>query len=274
MLSLIREGTILFRDSPKKLSYCQTFKPSVYSSQETSMHIEKIKQKTVVEQVMEKIKDLIVSDQYHPGDKLPTEQKLAEMFGIGRSSIREAIKIFNYLGVLESKAAKGTFLSESANISSEALSWSILLGKDEMDSLIHTRGALELWSMINLTTLYGEEKEKVEPFIEQLEGEIEKMRRGLENKSNVELTEADYNFHSIIINSNNNEIFTTIYRTLKSFMYKEIEKAHEGFENQENLVRDHEVIVDAIKTGDEVKAMKAFHTHIENTKNLIANRIN
>ena len=80
----------------------------------------KIRQKTVVEQVMEQIKELIASGKYKPGDKLPTEHELAEKFGIGRSSIREAIKIFNYLGVLKSKAAKGTFLSDRGNISAEA----------------------------------------------------------------------------------------------------------------------------------------------------------
>lgn len=233
------------------------------------MKIEKIRQKTVVGQVMEKMKDLIASGRYKPGDKLPTEQELAEMFGIGRSSIREAIKIFNYLGVLESKAAKGTFLTESARISAEALSWSILLGREEMNNLIHVRGALELWSMINLTALYRENRGKAEPYIEELEEQIEQMRRGLELRSGDILAEADYQFHNIIIHSNENEIFDTIYKTLKSFMYEEIGLAHRGFENPENLVRDHLQIVDAIRTGDTAVAMQTFNTHIQNTKDLI-----
>lgn len=52
---------------------------------------EQIQQKTVVAQAMEKIRELITSGFYKPGDKIPTEQELAEHFGIGRSSIREAI---------------------------------------------------------------------------------------------------------------------------------------------------------------------------------------
>ena len=56
------------------------------------------------------------------------------MFGVGRSSIREAIKIFNYLGIMESKAALGTFISERSNISREALTWALLLGKETRDT--------------------------------------------------------------------------------------------------------------------------------------------
>ena len=218
---------------------------------------------------MEKIKDLIASGRYQPGDKIPTEQELAEMFGIGRSSIREAIKIFNYLGVLESKAAKGTFLSESAKISAEALSWSILLGRDEMNNLIHTRGALELWSIITLTARYRDDKENAEIFVRQLEEEIENMRKGLKLESSDILAKADYNFHSIIINSTENEVFETIYKTLKNFMYEEIGRAHRGFEDPDNLIRDHQQIVDAIRTGDTTTAMQTFNTHIDNIKELI-----
>ena len=68
---------------------------------------------------MEKIKELIASGEYTTGGRLPTEQEMAERFGVGRSSIREAIKTFNYLGVLESKTAKGTFVCDSNSISSE-----------------------------------------------------------------------------------------------------------------------------------------------------------
>ena len=81
---------------------------------------------------MEKIKELIASGEYTTGGRLPTEQEMAERFGVGRSSIREAIKTFNYLGVLESKTAKGTFVCDSNSISSETLTWAILLGTDAL----------------------------------------------------------------------------------------------------------------------------------------------
>mgnify|MGYP001412241314 CR=1 FL=1 len=50
----------------------------------------KIKQKTIVQQVMEQIKDFVASGALKPGDRLPTEIELAKSFGVSRSSIREA----------------------------------------------------------------------------------------------------------------------------------------------------------------------------------------
>jgi len=66
-----------------------------------------ISQNTIVAQVMAHIKELIAGGKYRPGDRLPTEQELATLFGVGRSSIREAIKVFQHMGIVESKAAKG-----------------------------------------------------------------------------------------------------------------------------------------------------------------------
>ena len=49
----------------------------------------RIKQKTIVQQVMEQVKDFVASGTLKPGDRLPTEIELARIFGVSRSSIRE-----------------------------------------------------------------------------------------------------------------------------------------------------------------------------------------
>ena len=55
----------------------------------------KIKNKSVVQTVVDSITKVIISGDLKPGDKIPTEMELAESFGVGRNSIREAIKIPN-----------------------------------------------------------------------------------------------------------------------------------------------------------------------------------
>ncbi|OQY34354.1 MAG: hypothetical protein B6241_05060 [Spirochaetaceae bacterium 4572_59] len=228
--------------------------------------VKKIKQKTVVEQVMEHIKELITSGKYKPGDKLPTENELAERFGIGRSSIREAIKIFNYLGVLESKAAKGTFLSDRANISTEALSWSILLGKDEQQELIETRGAIELWSIMTLTHLQNENPESNTEVIAELQDQVNHMKKSLDSGKPENLVEADYNFHNIIVKSTENSLFYSIYKTLKSFMYEEIVQSQSDYNDPGEIVKEHQQIIDTIVNGQVNHSIETFSSHIENIK--------
>ncbi len=238
--------------------------------------MKKIRQKTVVEQVMEQIKELIASGQYQPGDKLPTEHELAERFGIGRSSIREAIKIFNYLGVLKSRAAKGTFLSDRANISAEALSWSILLGRDEKEELIETRGAIELWSIINLTSRSnkgGDSDSEITSILKKLDDQVEQMRMGVENDNPAMLVDADYNFHTIIVESTGNSLFYSIYKTLKSFMYEEIVISQNDYSDPALIVQEHQQIIDTIRSGEINRSVETYSAHIENIENRLQRQV-
>lgn len=72
-----------------------------------------IPNRSVVERVMDRITEAILSGQYKPGDQIPTEEGLAAAFGIGRNSVREAVKVLVALGVLEIRRAEGTFVASS-----------------------------------------------------------------------------------------------------------------------------------------------------------------
>lgn len=228
--------------------------------------IEKIKQSTVVEQVMARIKDLIASGQYKVGDRLPTESELAERFGIGRSSLREAIKIFNYLGILESHASKGTFVCDRSHISTEALSWAALLGGDELFELIEMRAAIELWSILQLTDRFAEDASQFTPYMIKLDEIIEQMRQAVASKD-INLTNTlDFQFHDLTISSSDNSIFISIYHTLRAFMMKTINDIHQD-EEISNLLPDvHQRLVVAIKSHDKSKVMLEMQDHIRITR--------
>ena len=75
----------------------------------------KIKNKSVVQTVVDSITKAIINGELRPGDKIPTEMELADSFGVGRNSIREAIKILVYYGILEIRRAEGTFVCNGFN---------------------------------------------------------------------------------------------------------------------------------------------------------------
>lgn len=230
---------------------------------------EKIRQQTVVGQVMEKIRELIASGHYQSGDKIPTEQELAERFGIGRSSIREAIKVFNYIGVLESRTARGTFVCDRSNITSEALTWSILLGNDEIFELIEFRGALELWCAMILAREIGEDPESHLVLMNKLEETIEKMVEAEEAEDRKTLVRLDYSFHRLILNEVGNKIIITIYETLKSFMYEEIKQAHLSVDALPNQAANHTLLLTAIRSGDPEIAAGAIKIHFKETAEFV-----
>jgi len=230
------------------------------------MASDKIRQQTVVAQVMGEIRELIASNAYAAGDKIPTEKELAERFGVGRSSIREAIKIFNYLGVLESRAALGTFVRDRSQISSEALSWSLLLGNDELDDLIDLRGSIELWCLLGLVDGYKHGTEAATQTVRSLTEIVDEMADAAANGIREPLIEADFQFHYAVIRSSGNLLFASIYDTLRSFLHAEIKRSQDDYEDPQQICNEHRQLIEAITTGEQLQAIAAYTGHIENIK--------
>src|SRR5512144_1452001 len=61
-----------------------------------------IKPKKVSSQIADQIRTSILAGEFNPGDKLPPERELAEMFGVSRPSVREALNILAAAGLVES----------------------------------------------------------------------------------------------------------------------------------------------------------------------------
>ena len=225
------------------------------------MNEDKISQKTVVAQVMERIKELITSGLYKVGDRIPTEQELAERFGIGRSSIREAIKIFQYLGILESRVPKGTFLCARSQISTEAITWAVLLGDDDMWEIIELREVIEQRAFQHLVKRCEQDPKALERVLAALDLEVASMKTAVEASSIDRLVQADYNFHAVIIREGGNELFWAIFKTLHSFMQEEIRKTFEAIEDLMDVARDHQQITDMLRSADSAKASIRHGAH-------------
>ncbi len=228
-----------------------------------------IQKNTVVGQIMERVKDLIASGVYKPGDRLPTEQELSEMFQVGRSSIREALKVFQYLGVVESKAAKGTFIQERANISLEAITWALVLGKDDMEDVYELRKAIEYISIRKfLTNLQIKTPEAIQS-LDDLRNIVREMYEIVETDDREQMVLADFSFHKIIIKAGENKLFIDMYNTLNSFLKNEIKLTYDIIGNLNTVADDHNQILKSIETQPADRAMKRHWEHFERTQALL-----
>lgn len=233
------------------------------------MDIKPVKQKTVVFQVIEQFKGLIVSGELKPGDKVPNEYDLAKFFEVGRSSIREVMKILQYLGVVELRNPKGTFVKESSNISSEALLWSMLLGRKEFSDLIELRMTLEHQGLWYLMFYNKDDTDLLDTTLRSLEQEIDQMLEAIAASNMSKRLCADYNFHGHIIKVCQNEIFNNLYNSMRSFMLEEIRVSQSSLSELDDVLRNHQLLIDVIKNGDYYEATKAFRQHIKDIDNLL-----
>ncbi len=232
-------------------------------------HFRTVSKRTVVSEVMRRMKDLFAAGNYGPGDRIPTELELSQLFGVGRSSIREAIKVFEHLGVLEAKAAKGTFVRDRANISAEAISWAVLLGNDDLLDVFRLREVIERSCFERLIHRYHENDAAVRSVFSELEEVVGRMRRAADSGDTDTVVEADYEFHRLVIDAGDNRLFSEVYRTLHSFMRLEIQESLKGMPSLSEAADDHADMVHAIRTLPPEGAISRHGAHFDRIRRLL-----
>ncbi len=89
--------------------------------------------------------ELFTSGSIAPGSRLPPERRLAEVLGVSRSAVREALATLDTLGVVETRPGAGTFLrSERSAVLPESIRWGMLVGERDVEELVELRSALEI----------------------------------------------------------------------------------------------------------------------------------
>ena len=109
------------------------------------MELKRVKNPSVVQQVIDSLTEAMIQKELRPGDKIPTENELSESLGVARNSVREATKILVFLGVLEIGRPEGTFVCNGFSESMiNPMIYGIILNQgDSYDSLMELREMTE-----------------------------------------------------------------------------------------------------------------------------------
>lgn len=100
---------------------------------------------TPVDKIIKQIRDLISGGHIKPGDRLPSERKLAERFGVGRTYVRDALAKLEFYGILKTMPQSGTVVAGIGITALEGLITDVLqLENDDFASLVETRVLLEV----------------------------------------------------------------------------------------------------------------------------------
>lgn len=213
-------------------------------------YLKSLKKESVVQSVINVLTDAIRSGELVPGDKIPPEPELAESLGVARSSVREAIKILTYLGVLESKRSEGTFVCDGYKESMiDPMVYGILLNQDSFESLMELREMTEA-GMMRLAIAHHNEQE-----LKALETILGDMKKALELKENRVDTffEADNRFHDKIAEMGKNPMADKINKVVRSLThavrYQTVSAMILGGKS-DKLLNTHVQLYEAIKSRD------------------------
>lgn len=176
-------------------------------------YLKKVNSESVVQQVINALTEAMLNRELRPGDKIPTEAELAESMGVGRNSIREAIKILVYLGVLEIRRAEGTFVCEGFSESMiDPMIYGIILDKeDSYENLMELRELIEVGVMqLAMQKIQEDDLYILKEKLNRMEKEIDK---GPENVENAFW--ADNEFHNTISDMGKNPLVNKINQVVR-----------------------------------------------------------
>ncbi|HXY14970.1 MAG TPA: FadR/GntR family transcriptional regulator [Terriglobales bacterium] len=224
---------------------------------------ESIRRNKVYEEVARQLERLILT-KLHPGDKLPSERELAESLGVSRSSIRDAIRSLELVGLVEPRQGSGTVVRE---ISAETLMnplTSVLRHKIELvTELIDFRKMLEPPLAARAAThASAEELEEMEEILHRQEA---KFRIG-------ELAvEEDSEFHYAIAMASGNSVVLKVLDFLMDLLRDTRERSLQTEGRPQKSLAGHRKILAAIKKRDAEAAKAAMRHHIEDVEEIVLN---
>ena len=173
--------------------------------------IQKIGTDSVVQRVLDQITQWIIAGKLTPGDQIPTEFELSQSLGVSRNSVREAIKILVYLGVLEIRRAEGTFVCSGASVRMfNPLLYQIILsaGSSQRD-VMQIREMIET-GVVELALHQGTEEDLV-----LLREKLEELGKKIDGGCPIDdVFRADVAFHDVICQMTHNPLVQNINDTV------------------------------------------------------------
>lgn len=216
--------------------------------------------KSLVEQAVERILDLISERDLEVGDKLPTETELSEILGVGRSTVREAVSRLGNHGVLTVRQGKGTFLNR-------VTATTLLSGQDPIYRLVDLNRN-ELQDVMDVRKIL--EVEVVRRVARRItDNDLAELReyheKHVEAKNSSLAYTRDIDFHMALARFSGNSVLPQILSLLRNLLNRYTDVVSSTLElpaYAEKILEQHRQILVALEERDEEQAAQAMLRHL------------
>lgn len=223
------------------------------------MDVRPIERSTLPDAIVKQIMDMIAAGDLKPGDRIPPERELGEKFGVGRTSVREAIKALASLGLIR-RTREGTFVSEySKNSISGKLGYQFLLIQADIDEIFETRRMIEI-GLVRYAAqrATNDDIESMGEILGGYDGDVSGFFK------------VDREFHSAIAAAAQNRVLYELYCAVGDLLFR----SHRYYQFQdlppagvkkliEAARRDHRRLLDALAGQDADRAATAMAEHLD-----------
>lgn len=214
---------------------------------------DKTNKKPLGARIEDELMKYILQEPVEPGEKIPNEFELAERFGVGRSTIREAVKGLVSRGILEVRRGSGTYVINTNSIEVDPLGFGRIEDKYKL--------ALDLFEV----------RLMIEPEIAALAcrngsaEELRQLKRLCDETEQLYLSSRnhiskDIEFHTCIAKCSKNQVVEMLIPVINTAVYTFANLTHHML--REETIKTHRAVTDAILKRDSVGAKCAMMMHL------------
>jgi GntR family transcriptional repressor for pyruvate dehydrogenase complex len=220
------------------------------------MPLKPVQKILVSDGILEQIREMIHNHEFHPGERIPPEIKLAEFLSVSRSSLREALNALVHLGYLY-RQNKGLYVAPEVHWR-KALPFHFKrsLEDQKIAEMIEVRKIIET----ELSALAA--KRATPEDIKTLENILEQMKVNLNNP--VAFSNSNHQFHLSIAKAAQNETLRDVIEKVRDLLKDTISKIIQQSTISRRSLDYHQRILDAIREGNAGRARKVMAAHLAN----------
>jgi GntR family transcriptional repressor for pyruvate dehydrogenase complex len=230
------------------------------------MNFDPVKPLKGYELVMHRIKEMICVGELPPGSKLPTVVELANHFGVGRSTVREALSALKAFGWIEIRQGSGSYVERDLPE---------LMTGDAGNLFLQAKSIKELLEVRNIAETGSASLASVNRTEEDLHG-LRRILSAMENHLADETASErlDVEFHLQIAKATHNSLIVQMMESLSQRMHESMKESrrlwfYAEHATAERLLQEHRDIFTAILDQDEAKANAAMRSHIKKVEKVL-----
>lgn len=190
-----------------------------------------------------------------PGSCLPTERELCRQLGVGRSTVREAIRSLAFIGAIQPRQGSGTFVSTPDERAVERLiGLCLTLQRSKVEEVIDLRRALEVEAARGAALHHDETDRR----------ELRSIMKAMAGSGGDAAAAAGYDlqFHAVLARASHNAVITSFINGMRSLLEVWISKAVTRRATIEDIVPEHNAILRAVIDRDPERAAACMSAHL------------
>lgn len=192
------------------------------------------------------------------GDKIESDRVLAAKLGVGRSAVREALKVLDVLGMIDIRPGQGTYISNNeSGFFIIPLSWSLFLNGSQIDNIIEVRNLMEVKAAFLAAKCMDEER------LGKLYDISHRIHTSFVEKDFKEFLNADLEFHICIAECSGNQIIYSMIQTISNLMRHVSGSGMVDDKQLQEIYDEHQKIYGLILAKDAEGAANAMKEHLE-----------